>query len=42
MEADPTSERLTDAAPQQEEPQRSAWELIDEEWEEGEMVPMCR
>lgn len=40
MEADPASERLTEPALQQEEPQRSAWELIDEEWEGGE-VPMC-
>ncbi len=39
MEADPTSERLTEPE-QQQERQRSAWELIDEEWEGGE-VPMC-
>lgn len=36
-----STEGLTDAAQQQEEPQRSAWELIDDEWEEGERVPMC-
>ncbi len=26
---------------QPEPPARSVWELIDEEWEEGERVPMC-
>lgn len=41
METDPASERLTEPAPQQEKRQRSAWELIDEEWEGGEGVPMC-
>lgn len=40
MEADPASERVTEPAPVPAEPQRSAWELIDEEWEGGE-VPMC-
>ncbi len=37
MEAD--TERLIEPTPAPDEPQRSAWELIDEEWD-GE-VPMC-
>ncbi len=38
MEAN-TSERLTEQPPA--EPQRSAWELIDEEWAEQGEAPMC-
>ena len=41
MEADPASERLIEPAPVPEEPQRSAWELIDEEWGEQGEAPMC-
>ncbi len=39
MEA-PT-ERLTDPAPKPEERHRSAWELIDEEWDGKVDAPMC-
>lgn len=42
MEADPASERLTEPAPPvPAEQQRSAWELIDEEWGEQGEAPMC-
>ena len=41
MEADPASERLSGPRPASEEPQRSAWELIDEEWGEQGEAPMC-
>lgn len=41
MEADPASERLTEPQPAPAEPQRSAWELIDEEWEGRHDAPMC-
>lgn len=41
MEADPASERVSQPHPPQAEPQRSAWELIDEEWGETDEVPMC-
>lgn len=41
MEADPASERVSEPRPDQAEPQRSAWELIDEEWGEQGEVPMC-
>lgn len=39
METPTTSQRLTEPAPA--EPQRSAWELIDEEWGEQGEAPMC-
>jgi len=32
---------VTEPAPLPAEPQRSAWELIDEEWGEHGEVPMC-
>ncbi|MHB0819848.1 hypothetical protein ACYCFK_16420 [Stutzerimonas stutzeri] len=41
METDTTSERLTEPPPAPEQPQRSAWELIDEEWAEQGEAPMC-
>ncbi len=41
MEADPASERVSQPQPAQAESQRSAWELIDEEWGETDEVPMC-
>ncbi len=43
MEATAESERLTEQEPEQEqtEPQRSAWELIDEEWEGRQHAPLC-
>lgn len=41
MEADTTSERLTEAAPPPAEPARSTWELIDEERAEQGEAPMC-
>lgn len=41
MEADPASERVIEPEPAQPEPQRSAWELVDEEWEGREDAPMC-
>ncbi len=34
------TEGLTELAPTPEERQRSAWELIDEEWDQDE-APMC-
>ena len=39
MEATAESERLIEPAPA--ELQRSAWELIDEEWGEQGEAPMC-
>lgn len=41
MEADSASERLTQPEPEATAPQRSAWELIDEEWGEQGEAPMC-
>ncbi|MDH1587996.1 MULTISPECIES: hypothetical protein [Stutzerimonas] len=41
METDTTSERVTEQEPALPEPQRSAWELIDEEWGEKGEAPMC-
>ena len=41
MEADPASELLSEPQPVPAERQRSAWELIDEEWGETDEVPMC-
>jgi hypothetical protein len=41
MEADTTSERLSEPAPQPSEPARSVWELIDEEWAGRDDAPMC-
>ncbi|WP_256073200.1 hypothetical protein [Stutzerimonas stutzeri] len=35
------TERLSEPAPALAEPQRSAWELIDEEWEGRDTAPMC-
>lgn len=40
MEAD--AERVTEEGGEQPEaPARSAWELIDEEWEQSADAPMC-
>lgn len=41
MEATTESERVIEPEPAQPEPQRSAWELIDEEWIELGDAPMC-
>lgn len=41
MEADPASERVSEPASVPAAPQRSAWELIDEEWGEQGEAPMC-
>ncbi|WP_312680075.1 hypothetical protein [Stutzerimonas nitrititolerans] len=41
MEADTTTERLTEPAPPPAEPARSAWERIDEEWAGRDDAPMC-
>jgi len=41
MEADTASEHLIEPAPVPAVPQRSAWELIDEEWGEQGEAPMC-
>lgn len=41
MEADPASERVIEPEPAQPEPQRSAWELIDELWGGQGEAPCC-
>lgn len=41
MEATTESERVSEPVPVRGEPQRSAWELIDEEWGEQGEAPMC-
>lgn len=41
MEATTESERVSEPQPAPVEPQRSAWELIDEEWGEAGEAPMC-